>query len=270
MSGLLLAALLGPTTLGCGGDSEFDLSGVWRFEVAVLPAADDDCDERLLHNLEGALEDDESGDTGDAGGWIEESTTDQSPWTGLGRFVRDGSGWTLLVDGMMLPQEVGGDAAAPGFTWERSESSVDETTHPSGYRWAEERDATASTRIQITLPNETVQKDAERSGTPVSLTGVWEEQSSSTFSWEEADLWPEELGIGDVGAIPFGTYLTRLDELGYVEAAYNGRTETDCSDDDCVLSVNSTCATSWELTATATDIDPSDDDWENLSWDAGI
>lgn len=261
---------LAPLLLGCSGTTDFDLAGVWRFEVAVTAASEDDCDERLLHNLVGALEDDEAGDTGESDGWIEESTQEQSHWTGLGRFAHDGNALTLFIGDAMLPQQEGGDGTTAVFAWERSERSSEERSHASGYRWLQEAEASSLTRIQLTLPNETVQKDAERSGIPVSLSGSWDEETTGTTSWEEADLWPEELGLGDIGAIPFSSYLTRLDELGYVEPASNGRAEADCSDDYCVLSVNRTCATSWSLTATETDVAPGDDDWQDWVWDAGM
>lgn len=269
MPGTPLLLLTTALSLGCKGSESYALDGIWRFEVDVVAVSADSCSERLLHNLVDALDEEEEEDTGNTG-WIEESDQQSSPWTGLGQFVSDGNGTTLIIGGMLLPQEEATEAGAAAFAWERSERTYDEQSHASGYRWFHQQEVAATTRIQVNLPNETQQKDAERSGVPANLTGSWAEESSSTQSWEEADLWPEELGIGETGSIPFSSYLTRLDELGYVVAASNGRTEVDCTDDDCVLSVNSSCSWSWELTATPTDISPDDDSWDELQWEAGI
>lgn len=262
--------LLGPALLGGCADKAFDLSGIWRFEVAITSPPADACSERLLHNLVDALEEEE--DTGDTGvsGWIEEETQELSPWTGYGRFVQDGARQSLLIAGMLLPQEEGAEAGLASFAWIRSEASHAESSHASGYRFATDVEAGATSRIQVTLPNETQQKDARRSDVPPTITGTWTEETTGTTSWEESDLWAEELGLGETGQIPFSSYLTRLDELGYVVPASNGRTASDCSDDDCVLTVNSTCAQAWTLTATRTEIEPSDEAWAGYGWESGI
>lgn len=269
---LASALLLAPALLSACKRDVFDLSGVWRFQVDVTPAPEDACDQRLLHNLSDALEEEDPGDTGDTGasGWIEEESQESSPWTGYGRFVQDGAHQSLLIAGMLLPQEEGVDAANPSFAWQRSEASHAESSHASGYRFATDVEMAALTRIQVTLPNETQQKDARRSNVPASLTGTWTEDNSNTTSWEESDLWAEELGLGETGQIPFSSYLTRLDELGYVVPASNGRTASDCSDATCVLTVNSSCTQSWTLTATLTEIDPADESWSEYSWESGI
>lgn len=262
------------TLLACGSTQPFDLSGVWRFEVQVTPTPADACDDRLLHNVTDALEGsagttgDTGGDTG-VGGWVEDAESSSSPWTALGRFTRDGDALLLMMNGELLPQEEGGDDAAPTFAWERSEQSRDSTTHPSGYSFAAETQQSAVTRVQISLPNSQQQEDAKRTDTHLSLEGSWAEESQSLSSWEEADLWPEELGLGDTGAIPLASYLTRLDELGTIVPVTNRRDVSDCNDDTCVLTVSSACTESWTLTATSTDIDPGDVGWQDLSWPAG-
>ncbi|RME21914.1 MAG: hypothetical protein D6798_17100 [Deltaproteobacteria bacterium] len=270
VSGVLVTAGLAP--LGCNRATDFDLTGIWRFEVQVTDQSEDACSSRILHNLVDAYEADESGDTGDTGsaGWIEDSSSAASPWTGLGRFASDGDRMLLQISGMLLVQEDASTTGDTAFSWERFESESDQTSHPSGYLYRSELEQTAGTRIRLTLPNETQQKDARRGGVPPSLTGAWEEASETTLSWEEADLWPEELGIGDVGSIPLGSYLSRLDSLGYVVPASNSRTESDCSDTTCVLSVDTACAWSWELTATLTDMQADDVGWDELQWPSGL
>lgn len=255
--------------LACGSADTFDLTGVWRFEVAVTPTPEDACDERLLHNVSDTLEDSEEEDDTGASGWVEEEDAAWSPWTGFGRFVRDGDRWLLMIGDELLAQDEGGDASAPTFAWERSDESREETTHASGYSYVAETTRTAVTRIQVELPNSQQQKDAARTDTPVSMLGSWTEEDGTRSSWEEADLWPEELGLGETGAIPLASYLTRLDELGYVVAASNERTLSDCSDETCVLTVSSGCVESWSLTASPTEIDPGDEGWRDLSWQAG-
>ncbi len=269
MPRLPLLLLVSALPLGCKKSSDFDLSGIWRFEVQVTTIADDACDDRVLHNLVDAYEEDDTGDTGTSG-WIEDSSASASPWTGLGRFVADGDRMLLEISGMMLVQEEAVQTGNTSFSWERSESESDTTSHPSGYIYSSEREQSALTRIQVLLPNETQLKDADRSGVPPTLTGSWDEESATTLSWEEADLWPEELGIGDVGSIPLGSYLTRLDSLGYVVPASNTRTDSDCTDTTCVLSVNTACAWSWELTATLTDMQADDVGWDDLQWPSGL
>ncbi|MCK6503765.1 hypothetical protein L6R53_10265 [Myxococcota bacterium] len=260
--------------LACHRGEDFDLSGVWRLEIAVEATADGTdgqvCEERLLHNVSDAIEESD-GDTGDTGtgGWTEESDVELSPETRLVRFVRDGARWLLISGGEMLPQEEGGDAAAPTFAWERSELSRQERTHMSGYAWVEEIAQTAVQRVQVELPNEQAQTDAERTEVPVSLQGSWSEQGGTTSSWEESDLWPEELGLGEAGAIPFASYLTRLDSLGYVVPVVNQRAVADCSDERCVLTVGQSCAWTRSFTATRTEIDAGDPGWQDLQWEAG-
>ena len=258
----------------CQGADDFDLSGVWRMEITVQATADGSdgqvCEERLLHNVIDALEQsvDDTGDTG-SGGWIEESEVELSPETRLVRFVRDGERWLLISGGEMLPQEEGGDAAAPTFAWERTELSREERSHMSGYAWVAEVTQSAVKRVQVELPNEQSQTDAERTGVPVSLQGAWSEQDGTTSSWEESDLWPKELALSETGSIPFASYLTRLDSLGYVVPVSNQRAAVDCSDDRCVLTVGASCAWSRSFTATRTEIDPGDPGWQDLQWEAG-
>lgn len=255
--------------ISCKGDAAFDLSGVWRFEVQVTPTPEDACESRLLHNVVDAIEDgDGEVDTG-SDGWTEESETEWSALVTLGRFVRDGDRWLLIAGGELFPQEEGGDAASPTFAWERSERSREEKSHASGYSWVAESNLSDVTRIQVGMPNEQQQTDAERTGVPVTLEGTWTQETGATSSWEEADLWPEELGLGETGAIPFGSYLTRLDSLGYVVPVSNQRAVADCSDDVCVLTVSDTCAESWTFTATPTEIEAGDPGWQDLQWEAG-
>jgi len=255
--------------LACKPGSSFDLEGIWRLEVQASTTASGACDVRLLDNVVGAIEDTGGTDTG-TDGWTETTEQTTSPATSLVRFARDGDGYVLITGGELLPQEAGGDASSPSFAWTRTETSRDERTHTSGYSYVAEEDLSAVTRVQVTLPNEQEQKDAQRSDTTPTLTGTWAEETDATQSWEEADLWPEELGIGDTGAIPLGSYVTRLDALGYVQPATNGRADSDCTDDTCVLTVSSTCSQAWDLTATRTDLDPGDPGWQDLQWAAGI
>lgn len=264
---LLLAAL------GCKSAAPFDLSGVWRFEVAVTANDADACDTSVLHNMSDVVEDDDEGETGGdtgVGGWEEESESAVSPQVSFGRFVQDGAGWLLLVDGETLPQEQGGDAGSPTFAWERAVEQSEEQTHPAGYRYAVETVQSSVLRVQIDLPNEQQQTDAERNETPVDLAGTWTQEDVAQVGYEESDLWAEELGLGESGQIPVGDYLSTLDGLGIEVPADNQRTASDCTEDDCVLTVSSSCFLSHELTATRTDIDPQDEGWTDQGYEAGI
>ncbi|MCB9777001.1 MAG: hypothetical protein H6742_00385 [Alphaproteobacteria bacterium] len=258
--------------LGCKSSEPFDLSGVWRFEVAVTANDVDACETRVLHNMSDVIEDSADEDPGDTGvgGWEEDAESTVSPSVHFGRFVRDGAAWLLFLDGETLPQEEGGDAANPTFAWEQSVDQHTEQTHPAGYRYAVDTTQSSVIRVQIGMPNDQQRTDAERNDTRVSLSGSWTKEDLAQVGYEESDLWAEELGLGESGQIPVGSYLTALDALGYVVPADNQRTSSDCNEDDCVLTVSSSCFQAFDLTATQTDIDPQDEGWADQGYEAGI
>lgn len=264
----MLLALLG-VLLGCGGEG-FSLDGVWRFEIDEQAPAADRCEQIVLHNALGLLTAEELAEEQPDDGWEREESATQSPWTGLGRIAAQGEGWLLVLGGALLVQEAGAADSAISFAWEQREASAQSQSHPLGYSWSQELDASRTVRVQLGLPTDQEVEDARRAGTELVLEGSFQQLEATTSAWEESDQWPEELGLGETGSLPMGSYLFALDEAGQVLAGSNTRAGAECNDVSCVLSVTASCQDTWTLRAQATDIDPDELELDGAGWDAGI
>ncbi len=264
----MIAPLLG-VLLGCGGNG-FSLDGVWRFEVDERAPAEDRCEQIVLHNALGLLTAEELAEEQPDDGWEREESSEQSPWTGLGRIAAQGEGWLLVLDGVLLVQEAGAADSAISFAWEQREASTQSQDHPLGYSWSQELDARRTVRVQLGLPTDQEVEDARRAGTELVLEGSFQQLEATTSAWEESDQWPEELGLGETGSLPMGSYLFALDEAGQVMASSNTRAGAECNDPACVLSVTATCQDTWTLRALATDISPDEIELDGAGWEAGI
>lgn len=264
-----MGALLPLLLLGCSGAADFDLDGVWRFEVEVLPAAEDRCVQRVLHNAAGLLTAEELAEEIPASDWTEETSSEWSSWTGLGRLSADGDRWLLVIDGLLLVQEEGATDAQASFAWERFETSSSERVHSSGYEWRQDLSDSAVVRLFLDLPSEQEQTDAERAGTSIELSGSWTQAEESVASYEESDQWPAEAKLGEAGSIPMGSYLYSLDEFGAPVAGSNTREAVECSDTRCVLSVTTSCQDDWALRATKTGLSDEEFEASGAGWEAG-
>lgn len=258
-------------TLGLGcAEPAFDLEGIWRFEVDVLPAAEDRCTQRILHNAAGMLTAEELAAESTESDWTEEQSADWSPWTALGRLSRDGESWLLVIDGLLLVQEDGADTSQASFAWERFDTSSTERVHSSGYTWIQALSDSSVTRLFLDLPGEQEQTDAERAGTPVEMSGSWTQADESTAAYEESDEWPAEAKLGEVGAIPMGSYLYTLDSTGAAVGGANNRAALECTDVRCVLSVTTSCLDTWDMRATRTGMTVEEFEASGAGWEAGL
>ncbi len=261
----LLQILLPSLLAGCAG---FDPTGVWLFTIAETAATGDECDESVFHNFAEAELPEESEEESD---WTEQESADQSERVTFGHIAASGDSYLLIIDGWVLPQAEGGSELQHTFQWEQSELRDSSASHAAGYLFIDETEQTETTRLVLTFP-----ETAPKEGAAV-ITGTWESESTSLQSWEEADTWPDDEGfeIGETGQIPAGSWLvveetdTESGEL-VQSAAVNTRDASECSETPCVLTVNSACLYSYSLSAEHSDIDPSDIDWEDAGWSAGL
>jgi|GEM_PF-2973958 len=230
---LLPAALL----VACGGskddgddgtsatsattDTPADLfQGIWMLRVPYTEAAGDACQESLDHNFPGAYQ----AELDDP--WTETESNDRSDAIYFVQIERaGGDGAVMLMGRQIWVGTTDGDSWTFSWTAEDSELMLEE--HEDGYQFREEGSYTTNTALSLTFT------DWEASGT---MASSYVEQ----VTWSESDEWVDGVGRSS-GHIPSDDYLVYDDGDAEGIPQTNRRTESDCSDARCELTVRTEC-----------------------------
>ena len=238
--------------MACGGADPFDPSGVWMLQIAASTGAE--CDTLLSHNLDGAsLPSEPIGS---------EITTTASDEVVMARIALSEVGLLMMIDGGVYPEDDDGERAT--FSWVRSSTTSETESHAAGYALTVEQEDTLGQAVQIALPRKATDE-------PGVYEGTWTDVTTTRAAWEESDTWPDEVKVGEVGALPASSYLEvpADDTGGGTMAASNSQWAEDCTEDPCRLQIEVTCTDRRALTATLTDIDPTEEGWQDAGWPAG-
>lgn len=220
--------------------------GTWMFTREITLATGEECTPVLSHNFIGAYEPITAGeDTA----WTEFDEGEVSAEVFFGRLEQSEDGAVLILGTEALPGARQEDGTWL-FYWTGSSSGSDGNSHATGYVYDHAFKNTSKLLIAGTLSGG-------------AFTGTHETVTESIDTWTEFDVWSAEAAayVGDTGAIPSGTYLSRIDAAGAEVAATNAREAYDCGESGCTLSVTTACAYRYVLTGVATDFDPADSRW---------
>lgn len=249
-----LACVVGLLALGTGCTE--NPSGVWFVVLEAEASQAASCSGSLSHNFLGAQQPEDAVVTDDP--WTRSTLADSSDEAFFVLFSELDAGMVMVMDGRTYRAEwPQGKDAAWRFQWEAFQVDQGEETHNTGYTWKE-----SVQRVDTTGLTGTFTSDA--------FTGTLSSLAEVTSTWDEADLWLEDLAaeIGTVGRIPSDDYLV-WPAATYTQTAYGGinpvdlptvneYATADCQVAVCTLSVYEACELTWTVTGERTDIPAAD------------
>ena len=203
-----------------------DPTGIWLFQ---LETGDFDCEETISENYnDGSV----PGGTSGTSDWTNTYTETVSPALAFGQITQHSAKeGVLVIFGEVYPGTL--DGGVWTFQWTHEQSSEDTDSHSDGYSYSESVVGTSTTTWSLDISGD----DA---------TGSVSGDEDTTVGWTESDEWdPTENGIFG-SQIPSDMYLVDSDGFGVVSTD----DESDCSSDDCELSVSTVCSGSTPISAT--------------------
>lgn len=214
--------------VGCAASIE----GVWALKLPVNTDGDA-CDEKLSHNFTDVEEN--TADTGSSD-WTEDISYDGSPAVELVAIEQTSTGATLIWGGGVYPGTKNGEAWS--FSWDTT-GTYSDVRSLDEYSYSQSSDETTSVTYNFTFKGN-------------DLTGKAVIDSESTTAYAETDEWSKKLQdqVGATGQIPASSYLST--KKG---PARNAGSAADCEDEDCKLSITTTCSGSGEFTGFRTGFD---------------
>lgn len=209
-----------------------ELSGLWLFEIETPGEDNEVCTETVDHNFTDAtvIEDDGT----DA--YTSTRTTENSNSLAFVRFQDNGDGTgTLVMGNLAYPGTELGDGQWR-FEWTGSSVMSQVDSHELGYDYTVDRDTTSVSTLTFTF--------AAESGSGDVTLDVLE-----SLQYSESDTWSEEVmnEIGERGSIPAAAYLETAVQDQTVPTS-NRWEDSDCGADECLLSIDSDCTTTWTAT----------------------